>query len=357
MEVSNKDNCKSFSGGVDKNNSVYNGCSDCDLEFLTGSSGVDNGTAPWVYWTSELYSFGRLYREWAYYPDFLPLFIYSDHGVHKVPGFMPHELNNGAKVHFTFNEKRVLKNSNTLDKKVILVPHPWVTYRRRKNISQTKDAKGTLVFFSHSCEGVELSGHDSDEYFKILKQLPNKYKPLVLCMHIHDIKKRYHKKLRKHGIPIITAGNTSSIQFVDCFYNMVKEFKYATSNVGGSQLYYCVEMGVPYFLLGNKIKAENYSHPELPLGDITLLDPMQAELVGIERELFRQQNDSVNLKQSAFVGDMLGLNSDLTRLEASWILWCEFFRNWMRWQIMLRPTVVWILRKIGLLKLIKKYRN
>ena len=341
---------------VSKQGGIYNGYSDSELELLAEPLELDTGAAPWVYWSSELHSVGRLYREWGFYPRMLPLFIYSDHGIHRVSEFTPHEFNSDAKVHFVFNQDRVQKNTSWPEKDIICVPHPWVAYRRKKNITQLKNAKGTLVFFSHACEGVEFTGRDSDNYFKALKELPEKFKPLVLCMHMHDIIKGEHKRIRKHGLPIITAGNTSSITFVDKFYDLIKNFKYACSNETGSQLYFCTEMGIPYFFIGDKVIGFNHSHPDLPLGYIDS-DITEGEFRKIERDLFSDSVDSVNLHQKIFAEWVLGLNSNVTRLSASWIFWREFFRNWRKWHLMLRPSVKWILRKTGLLGLFEKLRS
>ena len=32
------------------------------------------------YWTSELYGFGKYIRQYGYYPEELPLMIFTDHG-------------------------------------------------------------------------------------------------------------------------------------------------------------------------------------------------------------------------------------------------------------------------------------
>jgi hypothetical protein len=336
---------------------IYDGYTDNELELLADSKEVNKGIASWVYWTSELYSFGRLFREWAYYPKLLPLFVYSDHGVHKKSTFDSHEINNNANYHFTFNEERVLKNATYKKKRVICVPHPWIIYRRRNNINQLKEAKGTLVFFSHSNDGVEFVGHDTGSYFEELKMLPKQYQPIVVCMHMHDVRKGYHKDIRKHKIPIVTAGNTSSIKFVDEFYNIIKNFKYATSNTPGTQMYYCTEMGIPYFLMGKVPKLINHSSSESPLGEFSAVDPIHLELVEIEKHLFNNRVDSVSLHQKIYVEWILGLNSGVSPLEASWILWREFFRNWPRWYLIFQPIVVWLIRKLGLEERARKYRD
>jgi hypothetical protein len=336
------------------NKNIYFGYTDNEMEFLAGSPIADKGIAAWVYWTSELYSFGRLYRDWAFYPKWLPLFIYSDHGVTNDSGFSPHELTNNSNVHFTFNVERSTNSANSIKKEVKCVPHPWVTYRRKNNITQNINAIGTLIFFSHSTSGTDFMGHDTDEYFDELKRLPDKYQPIVLCMHMHDICKGYHKNLHKHGIPIVTAGNTSSIYFVDRFYNMVRQFKYACSNSVGSQLYYCIEMGIPYFLIGSMPKAINYSSNKVIGVDP---EPFQKEVLNIEKNIFYARCDDVSLQQKIYVEWMLGLNSGVSPLEASWILWREFFRNWPRWYLIFQPIVVWLIRKLGLEERARKYRD
>jgi hypothetical protein len=313
-------------------NRVFDGYSDSELESLVETSPFNKGLSPWAYWTSELYSFGRLYREWGYFPRLLPLYVYSDHGIHRIAQLDAHEVNNDAKVHFTFNPKRFVGTSGKTKKEIICVPHPWVTYRRRKNIVPSKDAKGTLVFFSHSNEGVTIIGHDTDEYFEKLRNLPDKYHPIVLCMHMHDVQKGHHKGIRKHNFPIVTAGNTSSVKFVDNFYSIVRNFKYTSGSSSGSQLCYCVEMGIPYFFLGDIPLVRNDSCPENSF-EIQKMSGVQREIFEIERNLFSQPVDQVSLQQKIFIEWMLGLTSNVTRIEASLILWREFFRNWSKWHL------------------------
>lgn len=85
---------------------VYLGLSDEELKNKISEKRLNKGMSPWLYWTSELYSVGRLYREEAYYPKLLPLFIYSDHGIHRSSELAVHELENKSNVHFTFNPER-----------------------------------------------------------------------------------------------------------------------------------------------------------------------------------------------------------------------------------------------------------
>ena len=224
------------------------------------------GISSWAYWTSELYSFGKCLRFWTKYPDFLPLFIYADHGVGLLSHLLKNDLENTAEVHFTWHPMKEKRYKFFSGKKVLRIIHPWISYRRKQSITRTKKHKGTLVFYSHSTCAVHWEGHDTEKYFDILRGLPDKFQPVVLCLHMHDINAGLHKKLRSHGFPIVTAGNTSSINFVDRFYDLVKSYSYATSQTWGSQVAYCVEIGIPYFFLGERPKQINMADKNFPIG-------------------------------------------------------------------------------------------
>ena len=308
---------------------IYNGYSNEDLERKASRIGINLGTAPWLYWTAELYSVGKIYRKISWYPKFLPLYIYSDHGVHRSPSLAKHECDNGSNIHFVFNPTRE-NTPKGCAKKVYLVTHPWVSYRKKLQYSPSQNSKGTLVFLSHSTSSTEYHEENQEKYFADLKQLPERYKPLVICMHMHDINKGYHKKYRKYNIPIITFGNTSSVNYVDEFYLTTTKFKYATSNTPGSQLYFCIEMGMPYFLFGDVPTLINHSDPNFPLGTYNPSSNSEQEIINIEHTLFMHKNDRITVEQRIFVEWMLGLTSNKTRYSITYLIWYEFFRNFNR---------------------------
>jgi len=302
------------------------GYSDKELESKVSVENCNTGLSPWVYWTSELYSVGRLYREHAYYPKILPLFFYSDHGIHTTSELAPHEQDNDSNIHFTFNPERA-KRPREDKKKIYLIQHPWIGYRKKKKYQPLTDAEGTLIFISHSTSAVEWVEKDRDGYFAELANLAEKYKPLVLCMHMHDINKKYHLEYRKYGLPIVTCGNTSSVNFVDEFYKMTIQFKYATSNSAGSQMYYCLEMGMPYFLFGETPSLLNKSDPNLPQGIYKHKNETAKQIHTTEQKLFRSMTDEVTLEQKIFVEWMLGFGSKMTRFSLSFIAWAQFLKN------------------------------
>ena len=308
------------------------GMTDAELEFACKAKIIWSRVR--IYWTSEMSSFGKCLRYWAKYPRVLPLNVYSDHGVGLFSQLFPHELDNQANVHFTWHPMKEQRYKNLANKKVIQITHPWVSYRRLRGITRSKTPRGTLVFYMHNTKTLKWEGHDTEEYFEKLRELPDKFQPVVLCLHTHDINAGLHKELRRHGFPIVTAGNTAITNFVDCFYELIKNYAYGTSQAYGSAVAYCVEFGIPYFFLGETPKLINNGDKNIPHGEVPgYYDEFHEEYGKKAEELFRVPVDTVTDEQRSFVESLLGLDSQITRWQVLWILWHELFCNWRTWGV------------------------
>ncbi len=288
----------------------------------------------YLFWPTELYSFGRCYREWLGWPRWLPIPVYGDHGVSLSGELAEHEVSNSARVYLTWNRARAQANATHPTKQVIRIPHPWVTYRRKHGIKLRNDAHGTLVFYPHSNDGIEIENYDLDQYFQSLQSLPAECHPLVLCMHRHDIKKGYHKRLRKYGIPIVTAGETSSPYFVDRFYDLISRFEYGTSCTGGSELFYCDELGVKFFIHGDRPVYVNRSHPQVPLGPMVPRGCVAMDADRKKTDYFSVFPPTETIERSQFVTDILGLDLDPQRMRT------HLRRLFIREAIYLRTVVL-----------------
>ena len=51
---------------------------------------------------------------------------------------------------------------------------------------------------------------------------------------------------------------------------MISRFNFATSNRGGSELFYCEELGVKFFLKGKKPEYYNFSHEQVIKGFLNI---------------------------------------------------------------------------------------
>jgi len=314
---------------------IQSGFSDDDLELVcdSGLRGVDEllqyKSSRWIYWPVELYSLGRCYRDWLNIPSWAPLPLYGDHGVCFSSQLSQHELEAKPKAHLTWFNERARGIVSRKEKKVIQIPHPWITYRRKYGLQKKEDACGTLIFFSHSNDGVEIVNYDWHAYFEELQKLPDKYHPMVVCMHRHDINKGYHKIVREYKIPIVSAGDTSSPYFIDRFYDVISSFKYATSNSGGSELFYCEELGVKYFITGNHPMYFNFGSDGLPRGVVQFENQLEEASWVKKRELFSRFPPVSSADKEEFVRGILGLDLDIeiSRNQLKKYLFLEYFRH------------------------------
>ena len=158
------------------------GMTDAELEFACKEK---TKWSLWIYWASEMHSLGKCLRYWAKFPRVLPLNVFSDHGVGLFSQLFPFELDSRVNVHFTWHPMKEQRYKNLADKKVIRIKHPWVTYRRLRGITRKKIPIGTLVFYMHNTISEKWEGHNTEEYFESLRELPEKSQPVVLCLHMH----------------------------------------------------------------------------------------------------------------------------------------------------------------------------
>lgn len=301
-----------------------------EAELVDLCTRCDPGSAPWKYWTAELYSFGRHIRKYAYFPAFFTLPIYTDHGagfLGRLPdgteksNFDPpygHELKSGAPVQFYHSPVSVEKWRKVSSIPCYVLYSPFVFYRRKHGIEKSPTAKGTLAFPAHSTPSID-DVSNIDEYARQLKALPAPFQPVSVCMHMHDINKGQHRVFMRHGIPVFTAGNTSDQRFAARFYALLRDFRYATSNMIGSYTYYAVEMGIPFSLFGEPQKFTNRSDENQPLGHY---DPYE-EFSGFRQihDLFLRLHTEISAEQKQIVMRDLGLLSGVSRLRMAYILY------------------------------------
>lgn len=152
-------------------------------------------------------------------------------------------------------------------------------------------------------------------------------------MSFHDIQKGTHKKLRKYGIPIVTAGSAGSRDFVDRFYSLIYQFRYATSPNIGSHTFYILDAGIPFFLYGDHPEYHMNGSEAVPDGLINLRnygDEDDIRRLEHLRMLLSQPLDTVTDEQQSLVSEYLGLDSDMTRSKAAKILWGALASNSVR---------------------------
>lgn len=300
----------------------YKGYTEEKLEKLCEDKYVHNGFSELKYWTSEVYSFGRNIRSYGFYPECLPLHIYSEHGV-GLPFTQSHEVDNDAAAMFVFSQSKKQTYTEKSNKPCFVIPAPFVWYRRKNNVNQRVDAKGTLIFPVHSIPSEETI-LDLNKYIEEIKALPQEFHPVCVCLHMHDINKGWHKIFAEHNIPVYTVGNAFDQRFSQRFYDLLKNFKYTSSNLIGSYTFYSVEMGIPFSLYGTEAYFNNISNDSIPKG---IYDISQNEIYTQNAAAFKGLNKTITEEQKKLADHYLGLENPSSRQEIAKVLYMAYLKN------------------------------
>lgn len=298
----------------------YKGLTEEELIKICSNDNTVRGKCDLVYWTSEVYSNDKSYRDYGFYPSFLPLYIYSDHGIASVVS--KHEIENDAECMVVFSKEKAELYKKFSDKPCVVCIAPLVWYRHSRKIEQVKNAKGTIAFPAHSTMDVNVE-FDEVKYIRELKALPKEMQPVCVCLHMHDINQNRHKIYLEHGIPVYTAGNAFDVRFAERYYNIIKNFKFSTSNLIGSYSYYCTEMGIPFSLFGTQCKYFNVFDPNLPKGEFNYKDFIYKRAEKLFTGLYKE----VTSEQRQFVEEYLGVNDSISRVKFSSILYKAYLKR------------------------------
>ena len=273
-------------------------------------------------WTIMVYSLGKYIKEYGFCPSFLPILIYTDHGPNLTTNVVaPHELINNCPVQFYHNHRLVEEFKKLSKKPCYTMYSPSVYYRRKNKIEANKDAKGTIVFPSHSTKLID-NLMNWDGYIDQLKNLPEKFQPISICFHMSDIEKNLHKLFLEKGFDVYTAGNIYDERFAERFYDILRKFKYSSSNLIGSYTFYSVEMGIPFFLFGNSPIYYNHGDPNIEKGNYCSYKS-QDIYMELER-MFSEASDQVTVDQKKYIEEALGLYHGISRIKMAFILYYSF---------------------------------
>ncbi len=288
-------------------------------------------------WPSKIYGLGKYIRKYGYYPDWLPLRVHTDHGPREqTPSYT--DLESTASVQMFHSPNSVEHWKKLSDKPCYCYFSPFVYYRRTNEIYLDEKRKGTIAFPAHTTPVID-DVSDILNYINDLNNLPEPFQPVSICLHMHDINKGLHKKFLAAGFPVYTAGHASDYNFIERFYSIIKQFKYATSNTFGSYVFYCVELGIPFSITGNKQKLINKSDPNIPIGEY---DPLkECEHYSNAEKVFQGINLEISPIQREYVDFHLGLKYSISRKKMALVLywalikyifsleWIKIFFKWL----------------------------
>ena len=269
-------------------------------------------------------------------PDFLPLKAHLQHGAgmlyrNGVPD--PLVLDTKYKKIFLCNSyQKNICEKYLPDKEIYVIGSIYPLYRQRKGIVQDENAQGTLFFPAHSTEQVKAVDN-IEKTLKILSALPDELKPIKVSIYYKDLLNGLHKIYEENGYETFTNGPRSDPSFIDKFYKTLKTVKYTMGTTMGSQTYYAIEMGIPYFIMGDIPKIVNEGNKYYPEGAITSQNRAKYGYTKHDhvRSLFVQENltDKLTItpEQKEFVLKSIGYYEKIPKQQLKNIVIKSYFFN------------------------------
>jgi len=269
--------------------------------------------------SAYLYGMRDLFLTYFGLPKQLITSFHLDHGINlPEPNRKLEEYyyKNNAAV-FVTNTEMMEAYRKVTNKPVHAVGALFPRYRWMNNIEPHSDRAGTIAFPIHSIFGVDIE-NGWEEYAHSLLALPKEFHPIKVCVYWLDVARNRHKVFENLGIEVFTAGYFMSPKFIERFYDILSNAKYATSNEFGSYLPYSIEMGIPFFMYGKRAQLNNIN-PNLkkfPQGKFEFTEEFGFKWYDYVRKLHEFSPETaatVTEEQIAFTNRLLGLDIEIDK--------------------------------------------
>ena len=194
------------------------------------------------------YGIENTFLNYCNLPLFTPFIPYYDHGwaLDDIQA-RASTLDNPSNTHFAWNG-RVKKNIEAVsNKQVYITSSPFKLFKEMNSVKKNTQKK-SLYFVSHATDKV-LTNITPTVIHNFLQTLPNHFKPIDICLHWFDYK-NYYKVYKDYGYDVKSAGPIFSNSFIERFYKIISTYEFCLSNVLGSYVLYCVDLGIPFSRVG-----------------------------------------------------------------------------------------------------------
>ncbi len=309
------------------------------------------------YSETKNYGFNIILKQYAKFPRFLPLPCHFEHGWTAFPNALVTDLETQKPLMLVFSKRRKQAWQSTSSVPVAIIGSPFSHYKDFKKISKKSDAKGTVVFPSHSTPEL-YAEYDVQEYCNILKKFPPEFQPVTICLFWLDFVSNIADIYRRAGFTVVTAGSriSNSLDFAKNFYEILSDHKYSSSNEVGSYTFNSVDIGIPFFLSGDIPIVINRFGKDRNIGKkVKLVDFKYGK---IATDLFDTGPiKEISDKQSKFVMHEIGASDHLDKQEMNKLLWKFFWKDNFGIKATLPYWLITFLVWVGLNKLIVPVLN
>lgn len=268
------------------------------------------------------YGFDRIVKEYAHFPKFLSLPCHMEHGWTKLSEPLPTDLKTKKNLMLVFSKRRAEAWKKHSKIQVEIIGAPFIIYRKMYGIKKKDDAKGTIVFPAHSCMNLEAV-YDVNKLCKDLMRLDPKYHPFTICLHPFDFHSKLKLNYEEMGFEVVTAEENESNSFVENFYNLLSKHQFSVSNEIGSSLFYAIEMGIPFFLVGDIPQEINDGNEPNTPKSANFFDYDEGRKA---YHLFNEPTDIIKEAQRVYVEFEVGLKDYIQPKELKYLLYLNYFK-------------------------------
>ncbi len=290
----------------------------------------------------QIYGYNALIRQYTGYPSWLFLPCHSEHGIMMKGEILESDLQTdkplmliGARYSYDLWKERS-------ELPAILSGSPFVHHRRKHQIEQSGDASGSVAFPAHTVPGIKAH-FDIEKYCEQLRELPNEFQPVTICLHWQCVKIGRDEIYRRAGFDVTCAGHYRQRHFARNFYEILRRHRYSTSNLVGSYLFYSVEMNIPFFLTGDTPTfTSNGADINAPKGDYTT--DFWPEIAIVKKAFNTGPTTTITREQRELVEEAVGINDCVSGPELKKALLEAFRTHYLKTQ----PWAVlsWMLKSL-----------
>lgn len=255
--------------------------------------------------TVDRYGLGKELRRYGFYPDFFPITVIGEHGP-SLTKSINHEYHI-IDSPFYFHSPKWKKGFKENFKIAVRHLSPFIYYRHTNNISSNQQQKGSIFFVSHSTKLIKAS-FDKTELVRCINNLPDKFKPVTLCVHFNDFRESDKNFFNSHGLSYICLAHSYQDHQIKSFYNVVPAFKYALCNEYTTAILYTTELGIPSSIINcGTVIYENQGNRFISKNKYEIKDiakDINSELI----KSFVGLNETISTEQMKYVYDALSLD-------------------------------------------------
>ena len=238
-------------------------------------------------------------KEYADYSQNEPIYATFPHGIYFRDRVIPKgELEHALPTHLNFPPLTTPLWKKTAKKKKVIPFASPIHYALKLFRSEVppSDRQGTLFLPKHSTQVVDVS-FNKESVIEELRNLPEEFHPITVCIHWQDVENGLHKFFQSKGFKVVSAGHLHDDQYMFRWLHLVSQYKLVAHCGLGSAMFYSVLAGHPFFLTREDASTNNKKDIQLFNKDVAQYSSAALQRMENLRELFGSPSSTISEKQ------------------------------------------------------------